>query len=285
MQNKFVVECSHNDQLLSRYLAESMSCSGRQIKALLDQRNVLVNGQRIWMAKHRLQTGDVVEVANAPEKKRDQKITILYEDEACLVANKPSGMLSNGPESCEIRLRKQLGLKTLYAVHRIDKETSGCLLFAKTSSAERALIHQFKKHEVTKQYTALVQGKLKRKEGVLNKAIDGQRAETRYRVISSNELASLIHVRIITGKKHQIRRHFLKIGHPVLGDKEYGGFHVKEPRFRNIPRQMLHASQISFLSPAIGKPIHVSAQEPSDFKESRTRFTPKNSKTYTRKQS
>ena len=152
-----------NGVALLDHLAENLGLSRRAAKNLLDDRLVFVNGRRIWMAKHLLQTRDAVELlpdAVAPKSETAAAIRILLDDPKFLVADKPPRLLTVGEKSLEVRLRDQLGLPGLRAVHRLDKDTSGCVLFAKDEETRAALVAQFEEGRVRKLYHALVAGNL-----------------------------------------------------------------------------------------------------------------------------
>jgi 23S rRNA pseudouridine1911/1915/1917 synthase len=161
-------------------------------------------------------------------------------------------------------------------VHRLDKETSGCLVVAKNDVAHRELSKQFAVRAVEKIYLALVAGKLRKATGVIEEKIGrhpvhrqrmqvtsvrGRTAKTEYRVIRSSDEASLIECRLHSGRTHQVRVHLHHLGHPVLGDKVYA------PRLaKNFPRQMLHAWKLGFHHPRTGEWKNFEAPMPRDFK-------------------
>jgi 23S rRNA pseudouridine1911/1915/1917 synthase len=160
-------------------------------------------------------------------------------------------------------------------VHRLDKETSGCLVAAKNDVAHRELSKQFTARTVEKIYLALVAGKLRKATGVIENKIGrhpvhrqkmsvrsprGRAAKTEYRVLRSSEQASLIECKLHSGRTHQIRVHLHHLGNPVLGDKIYA------PRFaKDFPRQMLHAWKLGFRHPRTGEWKHFEAPVPDDF--------------------
>jgi len=160
-------------------------------------------------------------------------------------------------------------------VHRLDKETSGCLVVAKNDLAHRELSKQFAARAVEKIYLALVAGKLRKETGVIENKIGrhpvhrqrmsasssrGRAAKTEFRVVRSSEQASLIECKLHTGRTHQIRVHLHHLGNPVLGDKVYA------PRFaKDFPRQMLHAWKLGFHHPRTGEWKNFQAPLPDDF--------------------
>jgi RluA family pseudouridine synthase len=256
---------------LQEFLSAQLTVSRNQAKHLIDTRGVFVNGRRVWMARHRLQRGDRVEIAGparpaaAPPPTPPARAAILYQDEHFLVANKPAGRLSNGPDSLESDLQAQLALPALAAAHRLDRETSGCLLFAKQPEALAAAIRCFAEGPIRKIYHAVVNGHVAGPTRTITAPIDRQPAVTHFRVLDANAHASHLSVRIETGRTHQIRKHLEGIGHPVLGDRTYGQRATLPAAFRAIERQLLHARRLELLSPLSGKTIRCEAPLPPDF--------------------
>ncbi|NKB23835.1 MAG: RluA family pseudouridine synthase [Kiritimatiellae bacterium] len=248
------------------FLKQALNVSGKKVKAILDARVVFVNGQRIWMAKHPLEEGDEVEVCEVPSSPRQGSIKILHEDKEYLVVNKSVGILSSGLDSIEERLRKQEKCPAVNLVHRLDKDTSGCLLLAKEGDAKERMIPLFKKQQVSKQYLAISMGCIPHKIKKITKPIEGQIAITGIKVIDGNKQASLLSIDLHTGRTHQIRKHLASIGHPIAGDKHYATLKLVDPVLKKVPRQMLHAWQLSFKHPQTGISIHVTAPLPDDFR-------------------
>jgi 23S rRNA pseudouridine1911/1915/1917 synthase len=243
-----------------------------------------------------VRTGDEIEVTQPPPEKL--KLTpeaipleILYEDDDLIVINKPAGMTVHpGAGQREHTLVNALlhhcrclsgigGKERPGIVHRLDKETSGCLVAAKNDMTHRELSKQFAARTVEKIYLALVAGKLRKQTGVIEQKIGrhpvhrqrmsvvsprGRTARTEYRVVRSSERASLVECRLHSGRTHQIRVHLHHLGHPVLGDKIYA------PRFaKNLPRQMLHAWKLGFRHPRTDGWKNFEAPLPDDFKQAK----------------
>ena len=265
--------------LLDHLVAAYPSLSRRAAKALIDDRLVFVNGRRIWMARHPLQTRDVVEVlssalprssksssAAASSPRPPAPVRILLDDPAFLVADKPPNLLSVGNRSLETRLRDQLSLPALRAVHRLDKDTTGAILFAKTPEARAALVAQFEASSVKKLYHAIVAGTLPEPLFEIDTPIDRLPALSRVRLLSAVRRpypAAHVAVSIETGRTHQIRIHLHSVGCPVLGDRHY--FTPLSARAREVPRPMLHAASLRFLHPLTNAPLSVSSPLPRDF--------------------
>ena len=274
MKQPFTIRADQHGLSIQQILAEALKLSNNQAKALLDQRGVFINGQRVWMCRHKVKKGDVLEITGAPEEasRPASKLSILYEDENCLVIDKPSGMLSNADRNSAEALLQAQRDPAIRAIHRLDRDTSGCLLFAKNNQAEALLIDQFKIHAVKKIYHTLVLGSVKNKEGEIRTPLDGQQAVTRYQCISTSPMLSYLRVEIDTGRTHQIRKHFAGIGYPVAGDKLHGLHVIDDPRLRKIPRQMLHAASLTFTPPPGEKSVTTRSPEPKDFVHLRSQF-------------
>lgn len=259
-----------NGTPLLDHLADSLSLSRRAAKTLLDDRLVFVNGRRIWMAKHLLQIRDAVAVlpdAVSPAAERNAPVRVLLDDPLFLVADKPARLLAVGDKSVETRLRDQLSLPALRAVHRLDKDTTGCLLFAKTDDARRALVDQFEQGRVRKLYHALVAGNLPAPSMDVRLPVDNLPAVSHVRQLSAQSRTprcAHVSVAIETGRTHQIRIHLHHLGDPVLGDRQY--FNALSADFPEVPRQMLHASELRFLHPSSGRPVTASSPLPKDFR-------------------
>lgn len=259
-----------NGTPLLDHLAASLSLSRRAAKALLDERLVFVNGRRIWMARHLLQIRDTVELlpdAIAPKQEAAAPIRLLLDDPLFLVADKPPRLLTTGDKSLETRLRDQLALPALRAVHRLDKDTTGTVLFAKTDEARRTLVAQFEAGRIRKIYHALIAGNLPSLEMDIREKIDQLPALSHVRQVSAQTRpprCAHVTVSIETGRTHQIRIHLHHIGHPVLGDRQH--FRSRGNDFPEIPRQMLHASTLRFLHPVSGKLLTAASPLPKDFR-------------------
>ncbi|MFH0908608.1 MAG: RluA family pseudouridine synthase [bacterium] len=249
------------------YLARRLDISKKKAKQMLDARAVFVNNQRVWMARHVMQRDDIVEVnlPVAPARAAGGGLHALYEDDDYLIIDKPAGLLSDGPNSAESRLRKQFNNPQIEAVHRIDRETSGCLLFARHAKARDAAVAIFEQRGVRKTYVALVHGRFPYEIRVIDKPLEHQHAITHVRVVRANDVASLLELHPETGRTHQIRKHLAGLRHPILSDKVYATTPIDHPALRRIPRQMLHAAGLEFAHPATGARISVKAREPADF--------------------
>jgi 23S rRNA pseudouridine1911/1915/1917 synthase len=290
---KFVVPKEHARMRLDIFLVKARpELSRSRIQQLIRGGFVRLDGTAT--RPHELvRTGNQIEVILPPPEKIETKpepipLEILYEDDDLIVINKPAGMTVHpGAGQREHTLVNALlhhcptlsgigGKERPGIVHRLDKETSGCLVAAKNDVAHRELSKQFADRTVEKIYLALVAGKLRNQRGVIEEKIGrhpvhrqrmsvasrrGRAARTDYRVVRSSEQASLIECRLHSGRTHQIRVHLHHLGHPVLGDKVYASRLAKD-----LPRQMLHAWKLGFCHPRSGEWKTLEAPLPEDFK-------------------
>jgi len=218
------------------------------------------------------------------------RLTVLVEDPLFLIVDKPAGLLTVQTAEHEEDTLFARALAYLHhryrkrawvgVVHRLDKETSGALVFARTREALKALQVQFRVHSIEREYLALVEGHVRgpgvfdaplvadrgdRRRGVARPGEPGKHAVTRYRPIEAFERATLVSVHLETGRTHQVRVHFSASGHPVIGDSVY------RRREGDVPvavrRQMLHARVLGFDHPGSGKPVKATSPLPADFEE------------------
>lgn len=274
---------------LMEFLSSKMGGMTRtSVKALLSRRQVQVNNRIETKYNYMLNPGDIVSINSgiANEELKHPKLRILYEDDIIVVVEKKEGLLTMATvrESDEMTaysilksyLRKGNPRAELYTVHRLDRETSGVLLFAKTKDAQFSMQSHW--HEiVTKRcYVALVEGEPQKADDTIiswlteNKKSykihsswtnnGGQQAITHYTVLQSNGEYSLLSVELETGRKNQIRVQLAAIGHPVVGDKKYGSGTTP------IKRLALHAQLLEFIHPITHKSMRFETPVPKEFK-------------------
>ena len=272
---------------LQDFLAARLGLSRRAAKAIIDGRSVWVNRRCVWIAHHALKTGDAVEIPravisaakrqkgsdvsqklpaeSAPERRH---VRVLVETEFYIVADKPAGIVScSDPNSVESILRVQLHEPTLQAVHRLDRDTTGCLLFAKNYQAYLAAVEVFKTHRVAKTYYAIVAGRFEHAHFTVDAPLDGERALSHVSREAAGPDASFLRVRIETGRTNQIRRHLASVRAPVVGDRVFGLKSARDPRLMQVPRQMLHASTLAMPDPMDPHgEIKVHSPLPADFR-------------------
>ena len=268
---------------LQDFLSARLGLSRRAAKAVIDGRSVWVNRRCVWIAHHLLKTGDAVEIpktvvaaarrqagsaktAIAPEERKH--VRVLAETPDFVVADKPAGLLSNeDPKSVEAILREQLKQPTLQAVHRLDRDTTGCLLFAKTYAAYLAAVEVFKTRRVQKTYFAIVAGAFPFAHQRIDAPLDDQPAVSDVAREAVGPDASYLRVRIETGRTNQIRRHLAGVRFPIVGDRTFGLKSARDPRLMTVPRQMLHAATLILPDPVRkGGEIKAHAPLPADFR-------------------
>src|SRR6266545_579961 len=278
------------DQFLAKRLPEF---SRSRLQQLIRDRFVRLNNSTT-RPRHIVRGGDKIELTEPPPEKIETlpeaiSLEILFEDDDLIIINKPAGLVVHpGAGHREHTLVNALlnhcaalsgigGKERPGIVHRLDKETSGCLVVAKNDVTHRDLSKQFAARTVEKIYLALVAGKLPKTAGVIEEKIGrhpvhrkrmsattlrGRAAKTEYRVVRSSDRASLVECRLYSGQTHQIRVHLHHLGHPVLGDKVYA------PRLaKDFPRQMLHAWKLGFRHPRTDEWKNFEAPLPDDFNQ------------------
>jgi len=279
---------------LDRFLAMELADFSRaRLQSLIREGFVTLNGKPP-RPRDLVKTNDVVELTEPAIEKIEAQpeqmaLDILFEDDDLLVLNKPAGLVIHpGAGNRQHTLVNALlahctnlsgigGQERPGIVHRLDKETSGCLVVAKNDSTHRDLSKQFAARTMQKIYLALVAGILKKPSGVIDAAIarhpihrqrmsiarrQGRAAKTEYRVLRAGAGQSLLECTLHSGRTHQIRVHLHHLGHPVLGDKLYGG---KQAGL--FPRQLLHAWKLGFRHPRTGEAKMFEAPIPADFSE------------------
>jgi len=289
---KLIVPAEQTRQRLDRFLAQALPAFSRaRLQTLIRDEFVLLNGKAA-RPRDPVRTGDIVELREPEIEKVEAepeqiKLDVIFEDDDLLVLNKPAGIVMHpGAGHQQHTLVNALlahcqnlsgigGKERPGIVHRLDKETSGALVVAKNDATHRDLSSQFAARTMTKIYLALVAGTLRKTSGVIDKAIarhpvhrqrmsiarrQGRSAKTEYRVLRSGNEISLVECILHSGRTHQIRVHLHHLGHPVLGDKLYGG-----KRAGDYSRQMLHAWKLAFRHPRSGAEMSFEAPVPSDF--------------------
>lgn len=272
------------------------------IQRLIEEGHILVDGRTV-KPTHTPHAGEQVQV-HWPEAKppgahpENIPLDILFEDEALLVLNKPAGLVvhpASGHERetlvnallhhCGEQLSGIGGVARPGIVHRLDKETSGCMVVAKNDDTHLALSAQFAGRKINKIYHAIVCGEMQRDEGEIRAAIArhcshrkrmavdderGREARTSYRVLERLRGATLAQATLHTGRTHQIRVHFQFLGYPLVGDPTYGNRQnqrLAELTGYTAPRHMLHAFHLEFTHPRSGRVLAFEAPRPADFED------------------
>lgn len=300
---KFTVEQSQPGVRFDTFLRGKFPATSRgTMQRLIEEGHIRVNGQPA-KATHAPRAGEEITIhwpEATPSETLPEEIPldILFEDKSLLVLNKPPGIVVHpaaGHEGgtlvnallhhCKGSLSGIGGVARPGIVHRLDKETSGCLVVAKNDETHLALSEQFAGRTVQKFYDALLIGVLPQDSGEIIADIarhpihrkrmavhpdgDGRAAHTSFRVLKRLPHATHVEAEIHTGRTHQIRVHFQHLGHPVIGDETYG--EKQNKRFAGLtgytaPRVLLHAHKLSFIHPRTKKTVNFEAPLPKDFK-------------------
>jgi len=271
------------DTLLPFLFSHLEGWAKKRVKQRLQGALVSVNGTAQTRHDHPLLPGDIVQVGTVQHAENSAhaqrtKLEILYHDNHLIAINKPAGLLSVGTvrenkNHALARLRLQLSRGKnsvkLWPVHRLDRDTSGVLLFATSKSVREAVMEQWSNTD--KVYLAIVEGTPEAKADTITQSLrpddteyhmhvgehkDAKRAITHYEVLQSTETHALMEVRIETGRQHQIRAHMAWMGHPVVGDERYG---------HKGKRMGLHAKSLIFVHPVNHKQIVLDVPPPEDF--------------------
>ena len=272
--------------LLPFLLEEMKGKSRNAIKSVLTRGQIYVDGQSITQHNHPLKPGQRVMTQDNKTAMSEQAlvgIEIVYEDEDIIIIEKESGMLSiAGQNQFEVTAHNQLmgyvkrdhPKNRIYVVHRLDKDTSGIMLFAKNEQTKQALQENWKEKVLERTYTAVVEGEVKKNQGTIKSWLTesktfkmysssfdngGKEAITHYKKIRSNRNYTLLEVNLETGRKNQIRVHMEDLGHPIVGDKKYGA------HGNPMKRLALHATTLVLIHPTTGKKLKFNSKMPKKF--------------------
>ena len=286
-------------ELMPFLLSKLGGMTRTSVKQLLSQRRVTVNAGVQTRHDTPLKAGDVINIlqGRGNAELRHPKLRVIYEDDALIVVEKKNGLLTVPvkPESKETTVfsilkeyvKKQSNRNTVHVVHRLDRETSGLLVFAKSPELQEYMRTYWRQLVTKRTYVALVEGKLEKKEGkitswltedsrtalVSSSPVDngGQLAITNYKVLKESTSLleeadlkieySLVELNLETGRTNQIRVHMASMGHPVMGDRKYGNGNDSSP----IDRLCLHARVLEFIHPMTEKKVRFEAAMPKEF--------------------
>lgn len=255
------------------------------LRKMLQGDRVRVNGQPERDAKRPVTAEDRVEVVSAPARPIDKRVRIVYEDDDLIVIDKSAGLLSVASEvvlyeTAEAMLNAYLGGRPddprVHHVHRLDRDTSGLLVFAKNTWIRDRLQEQFAVHDIERVYVAIVHGKLREPSGTFRSHLaedrdlrvrsvdpsEGKEAVTHYRTVASGRNYSILELTLETGRRNQIRVQLAEAGHPVVSDTMYG--HGYEPA---LGRLGLHARLLGFVHPRTGRKMEFTAESPAAFRQ------------------
>jgi 23S rRNA pseudouridine1911/1915/1917 synthase len=268
-----------SETVRTRLRALYPATSGRRLKGWLEQGRVRVNGAVVRRGDVAIAAGDRVELGAAPPPSLPAPLALVHEDAALIVIDKPAGLLTIADAGERDRtayrmLRDWLDARAagrVFVVHRLDRETSGLIAFARTGAAKEALQGQFKARTAERVYQARVEGVVRDDAGTLTSRLaedrslrvrpvetgrPGRAAITRYRVLERGRDETLLEVTLVTGRRAQIRAQLAAAGHPILGDRVYGA--RRDP----LRRLALHATRLGFLHPGGGRVVFESPPPP-----------------------
>lgn len=273
-------------ELMNFLLAKMGGMSRSSVKSLLSHRQVMVNDKIVTQFNLELKPSDVVLInsSRGNTELSHPKLKIIHEDQYLIVVEKKEGLLTvstgNSEETTafsilKYHVKKSSPTNRIYVVHRLDRETSGVLMFAKTREIQLALQENWHRVINKRIYVALVEGKVEKESGSISTWLTenekslkihstpydngGQQAVTHYRVVKSNENFSLLEIELETGRKNQIRVHMESIGHPIVGDKKYGSYTTP------IGRLGLHARILAFIHPMSLEDVSFETPVPRSF--------------------
>ncbi|WP_167605061.1 RluA family pseudouridine synthase [Maribellus sediminis] len=274
-----------NTVLMEFLIAQLPTKSRNNIKSLLKNKQVWVDDKVVSQFDHPLLSGQKITISASRSRveKKFTEFTILYEDEAIIVIDKSAGLLSVATKNEKRRtaysmlsdyVKRSDSNNKIFIVHRLDRETSGLMVFAKNEEAKKLLQENWNGAGTQKSYVALVEGKMEKPEGTIVSYLTedkvfkvhasqnpkkGLKAVTHYSVIEASSAFSLLEVKIETGRKNQIRVHMEELGHSIVGDKKYGA--TSSP----IRRLGLHAQKLEFLHPLSGEKLRFETKIPPAF--------------------
>jgi len=275
MEHSITTQTKLLDALHSMY----PDSSSRTLRSMLKNKRITVDGTTCIKGNLELEIGQTVS-SDSSRKILSHRLEVVYEDKDIIIINKPEGLLSvpldagSGIHALGI-LRANFKSTQISAVHRIDKGTSGVMIFSRSPRSKKILDQMFRKHDFTREYIAVVQGNVVEAEGTWTSRLvegkncsihssgipdEGKLAITHYAVMRRSKLFSFLKITLETGRKHQIRVHCKDAGHPIAGDKRYG-----LSKCNPISRICLHASALEFLHPFTGKSMHFAVPLPSSF--------------------
>ncbi|APV43533.1 23S rRNA pseudouridine(1911/1915/1917) synthase [Dehalogenimonas formicexedens] len=298
MPEKITLISDASEVRLDKFATGKIPAMSRaRIRELIDGGSIKVNGKTA-KPSHLIKAGDQIEIEIPPSPSGNHgaepiPLTIIYEDADLAVIDKPPGLTTHpAPGHPDGTLLNALlgrypelqedGGDRPGIVHRLDKETSGLMVVARSRQAQAALSQQFKDRQVIKTYLVLVKGKVEPERGIIEAAIgrhpgnrkkmavteDGREAKSQYQVIRYYRGYTLLEVRIFTGRTHQIRVHLAAIGFPVAGDETYG---MKSELF---PRQFVHSHRLSFTQPKTGTALSFTSELAPDLTAGLAKLTP-----------
>jgi 23S rRNA pseudouridine1911/1915/1917 synthase len=286
-----VLKVEEDTTLMPFLLSKLKDQSRTTVKSLLRNQQILLGAKVVRQFDHELKKGDEVTIrwSKGVVTLKDSQLSVVYEDESLIVVEKAAGLLSIATQKEKIRtaysilseyIKKKNPGNRIFVVHRLDRETSGLMLFAKNEMVQSAMQNNWRFAVQQRSYTAVVEGVLqtgdKSGKGVVKSYLweskslivysspnpeDGQLAVTHYQVLATGDNFTLVKFHLETGRKNQIRVQMNSIGHPLAGDIKYGG-HVSK-----IKRLALHADKLAFVHPVTGERLDFDSPAPDSFRK------------------
>ena len=292
---KYMVTQEGNGVKIRDYMKDTLNLSGRFIRNSAMGKRLMVNGKEVRLS-YKLSEGEEIQVKVTKDESQeiegeDLNIQVVYEDDDLLIVNKPpyivvhptkshpTGTLANG---VIFHFRKNNDNSIVRLVSRLDRDTSGLIMIAKNQFSHMMLAKYMEKGLIEKSYLAIIHGKLKEKEGTIDRPIgrptnetikravleDGQRSITHYKVLEEFSDSELVQLILETGRTHQIRVHLSYEGHPIYGESLYSKFNDEDL----INRQALHAYRLKLPHPRSGEVLEFQCEMPEDMKELRVKL-------------
>lgn len=271
-RRSFVVSADEDGLRLDQALAKRVpELSRAKARVLIEQGSAFVDRKRVKVASRLVRKGQALSLeALAPiaSVRLNLDDMIVCEDSSLVVFNKPSGLLSAPtPESDQNNLHRAAEVRNnaqLWLVHRLDRPTSGLIVFAKTKQAAAKLSQALVDHSMRRQYLAILLGQLGEPTVTVRTPIEGRAAATQFSTLERRGGQSLVRAQLETGRTHQVRIHATSLGCPVVGDRRHGVALLGRPEHPSAPRLLLHAAQLSFIHPATGRPVEFECPLPPD---------------------
>lgn len=273
-----------NDGELLEYLYSNLDMPKKRIKQYLTHGSIYVNNNKVTQYNYKIIKGMNIVINTDNKNNKKLPFDVLFEDNHIIVVNKPSGLLTIAtPKEKEKTLyhivrdyviQKDKN-KKIFIVHRLDKDTSGIVIFAKDEKTKNKLQENWNDYVKLREYIGIVYGNINKKEGQIIQKLketktnlvyvshdnEGKEAITNYKVLKENDNYSMLQIEIETGRKNQIRVAFASINHPIVGDKKYG-----DKKDKNL-RLYLHANRLKIFYPELKKDILFETATPTEFKK------------------
>lgn len=265
---------------LLEYILKHIEPNRKKAKNLLSNKSIFINNKNISQFNYLLHKNDIIEIKKYVNQKIKDKISIIYEDKDIIVVNKPHGLLTISTDKekehtlyalVSSYVKQKNSKNKIFVIHRLDKETSGIIMFAKNEKIKNLYQDNWNFLVKYRGYTAIIEKQLEKKEDTIklylkeNKTLktyiakDGKKAITKYKVLKENEQYSLLDIEILTGRKNQIRATFEYLKHPIIGDIKYGSTN------KSLKRLALHAHKLTIINPNTKQEMIFETKIPKDF--------------------